>query len=400
MSQFAIEIEGLGKQYQRRERKPDGSLRGWLQQLGKQPVSKEVFWALKELNATVAKGDVVGIVGRNGSGKSTLLKLLSRISPPSAGKAILQGRVASLLEVGTGFHHELTGRENIYLNGAILGMKRQEINACYKDIAEFSGVADFIDEKVKNYSSGMYVRLAFSVAAHLRTDILLIDEVLAVGDAEFQKRSLGKMNEMVRQEERTILFVSHNLPLVRQLCNRCIGLDAGQSFSKGPTEQVLSDYEKRLQQPSSLQLNWTGSLAKSVQELNISLNGLPLQHSPVIDAQSSLVFETELIHKIQDAAKLQLSVFRDGIRLFTIQDRPAFTSLSYPARSKFSIAAGQLRPGIYQITFGGFAQNAHGPRFFAYDLASFTIRENWFDETDRMNTGWVNLNTKGEVLSS
>jgi len=187
----------------------------------------DIIWALKDVSFKVEPGEVLGIVGRNGSGKSTLLKILSRVTAPSEGYVKIKGRIASLLEVGTGFHPELTGKENVYLNGAILGMSTQEITRKFDEIVDFAEIEPFIDTPVKRYSSGMYVRLAFAVAAHLESDILLVDEVLAVGDAEFQKKCLGKMNGLASEEGRTVLFVSHNMVSVRRLCERGILLNGG-----------------------------------------------------------------------------------------------------------------------------------------------------------------------------
>jgi len=199
------------------------------------------FWALKDVSFDVQAGEVIGIIGRNGAGKSTLLKLLSRITEPTSGKAILRGRVASLLEVGTGFHPELTGRENIFLNGTILGMKRVEIARKFDEIIDFAGIDAFIDTPVKRYSSGMYVRLAFAVAAHLEPEILIVDEVLAVGDVDFQKKCMGKMGS-VAKEGRTVLLVSHNIGLMETLCNRAVLLRDGSVVSQGATQQVVADY--------------------------------------------------------------------------------------------------------------------------------------------------------------
>src|SRR5437763_1479946 len=201
----------------------------------------EEFWALRDINFSVRRGEVVGIIGRNGAGKSTLLKILSRITDPTEGRVKLKGRVASLLEVGTGFHPELTGRENIYLNGAILGMHRAEIRAKFDEIVAFAETEKFLDTPVKRYSSGMYVRLAFSVAAHLEPEILVIDEVLAVGDAEFQKKCLGKM-ESVARGGRTVLFVSHNMVAVRSLCSRSILLDQGNIIAEGEVGSTIDAY--------------------------------------------------------------------------------------------------------------------------------------------------------------
>jgi lipopolysaccharide transport system ATP-binding protein len=205
-------------------------------------VAPEIFWALTDINFSINKGERVGIIGRNGAGKSTLLKILSRITPPTSGKLTLEGRVASLLEIGTGFHPELSGRENIFLNGAILGMSRAEIRRKFDEIVVFAEVEQFLDTPVKRYSSGMYVRLAFSVAAHLEPEILIVDEVLAVGDAEFQAKCLGKMEEVSKGEGRTILFVSHNLDAVRALCTRCLLFDSGKLVQDGNVQQVISRY--------------------------------------------------------------------------------------------------------------------------------------------------------------
>jgi len=249
-----LSVEGLGKRYRLRHRADDGgyaTLRETIAGVLSAPfrggnvtraaAAADDFWALRDVNFDVAAGDVVGIIGRNGAGKSTLLKILSRITEPTAGRVTLDGRVASLLEVGTGFHPELTGRENIFLNGAILGMTRQEIRRNFDSIVAFAEVERFLDTPVKRYSSGMYVRLAFAVAAHLEPDILVIDEVLAVGDAEFQKKSLGKMRDVSRGG-RTVLFVSHNMAAVQALCSTALWLDRGKVAASGATPDVISKY--------------------------------------------------------------------------------------------------------------------------------------------------------------
>ncbi len=210
----------------------------------KETGQSEEFWALKNISFNIEKGDRVGVIGRNGAGKSTLLKLLSRITEPSTGKITIKGRVASLLEVGTGFHPELTGRENIYLNGAILGMTRSEIKSKFDEIVEFAEIEKFLDTPVKRYSSGMYVRLAFAVAAHLEPEILIIDEVLAVGDAQFQKKSLGKMDDVSKKDGRTVIFVSHNMDAVSNLFNKCIYLKKGELIMYGDTRTVIDAYLK------------------------------------------------------------------------------------------------------------------------------------------------------------
>lgn len=201
----------------------------------------DILWALKDVNFTVQKGEALGVIGRNGAGKSTLLKILARVTTPTLGHVHVKGRIASLLEVGTGFHQELTGRENIFLNGAIMGMTRTEVNRKFDEIVDFSGVEMFIDTPVKRYSSGMYVRLAFAVAAYLEPEILIVDEVLAVGDAEFQKKCLGKMGD-VAHEGRTVFFVSHNMPAIKALCNRAICLSAGEISFSGDVNTVITNY--------------------------------------------------------------------------------------------------------------------------------------------------------------
>lgn len=204
--------------------------------------NSSVVWSLRDINFEIEQGDAVGIIGRNGAGKSTLLKILSRVTAPTTGKITGNGRVASLLEVGTGFHPELTGRENIYLNGAILGMRKKEINRKFDQIVDFAGVERYIDTPVKRYSSGMYVRLAFAVAAHLESEILIVDEVLAVGDAEFQKKCLGKMGEVNKGEGRTILFVSHNMQSVSALTHSCILMEQGSLKQNGKTSEIIQSY--------------------------------------------------------------------------------------------------------------------------------------------------------------
>jgi len=204
--------------------------------------TSNIVWSLKDINFEVNQGDAIGIIGKNGAGKSTLLKLLSRVTSPTTGQIKVKGRIASLLEVGTGFHPELSGRENIYLNGAILGMRKKEITRKLDEIIDFSGVDRYIDTPVKRYSSGMYVRLAFAVAAHLESEILIVDEVLAVGDAEFQKKCLGKMGDISKGEGRTLLFVSHDLSAISTLTPKSILLNNGKLQSYGPTPNVISEY--------------------------------------------------------------------------------------------------------------------------------------------------------------
>jgi lipopolysaccharide transport system ATP-binding protein len=249
MSKPIIEVKGLSKQYRIGERSPYGSLREEIMQALARPFKRRLqpssndntIWALKDISLEVREGEVMGIIGRNGAGKSTLLKILSRITEPTEGKVELRGRVASLLEVGTGFHPELTGRENILLNGALLGMTSQEIKKKFNEIVAFAEIEKFLDTPVKRYSSGMYVRLAFAVAAHLEPEILLVDEVLAVGDIEFQRKCLGKMQQ-ITGEGRTVLFVSHNMPSIEALCHQAILLEDGQIAFGGDSAVTVAHY--------------------------------------------------------------------------------------------------------------------------------------------------------------
>ncbi|HAM71706.1 MAG TPA: ABC transporter ATP-binding protein, partial [Verrucomicrobiales bacterium] len=253
MSDVAIRLDGIGKEYRLGgSRRKSPSLRDALSELGsalvrgrKEAGPTGTFWALKDVSFEIKAGDVVGVVGHNGAGKSTLLKILSRITDPTTGFAEIRGRIGSLLEVGTGFHPELTGRENILLNGAILGMARHEIERRFDEIVDFSGVEKFIDTPVKRYSSGMYLRLAFAVAVHLESEILLVDEVLAVGDAQFQKKCLDRM-QSVSQSGRTVLLVSHNMSAIRNICTRGLILEGGRLLEYGEVNSVTDQYLSRM----------------------------------------------------------------------------------------------------------------------------------------------------------
>lgn len=243
----AIHAEGLGKKYYIRNgsapryRALRDEIMAFFREFPRRKEAMQEFWALRDIGFEIAQGDKVGIIGKNGAGKSTLLKLLSRVTEPTIGEVRIRGRVASLLEVGTGFHPELTGRENVFLNGVILGMSRNEIRKKFDEIVEFAGVSQFLDTQVKHYSSGMYMRLAFSVAAHIDPEILIVDEVLAVGDAEFQKKCLGKMQD-ISQGGRTVIFVSHSMQTVTSLCNQCILLEKGTVKRQGAPSDVILEY--------------------------------------------------------------------------------------------------------------------------------------------------------------
>lgn len=292
MNDIAIRCEGLGKQYRISERESYGALRETLTNamsgsfrrvraafnnsgVPQQQNGHNTFWALKDLSFEIKRGEVVGIIGRNGAGKSTLLKILSRITAPTAGEVEIHGRVGSLLEVGTGFHPELTGRENIYLNGAILGMKRAEISRKFDEIVAFAGIEKFIDTPVKRYSSGMYVRLAFGVAVHLEPDILVIDEVLAVGDAEFQRKCLLKMQE-IGKGGRTIIFVSHNMSAVRSICNTGFVLEQGSIASQGEINSVVDDY-------------FSGQLLTNTQQTSVQTESFSVDNVKIYSLNSSVI---------------------------------------------------------------------------------------------------------------
>ncbi len=244
----------------------------------------DIVWSLKDINFEINQGDAVGVIGKNGAGKSTLLKLLSRVTSPTTGNIKVKGRIASLLEVGTGFHPELSGRENIFLNGAILGMRKNEISRKLDEIVDFSGVERYIDTPVKRYSSGMYVRLAFAVAAHLESEILIVDEVLAVGDAEFQKKCLGKMGDISKGQGRTLIFVSHNMAAIQNLCNKSLLIENGIITDNGQTEAIVSKY---LYQEQSV------SLYEELYNLKRSNNHIPILKKIVIQPNNSKVISGE-----------------------------------------------------------------------------------------------------------
>jgi lipopolysaccharide transport system ATP-binding protein len=308
----AIEVESLSKKYRLGQYQAAyGTLRETLVHATRRLAGREhhrpeaEIWALRDVSFEVPEGQVLGVIGRNGAGKSTLLKILTRIAAPTVGRAEIRGRVGSLLEVGTGFNAELTGRENVYLNGAILGMKRREIERRFDDIVEFSGVEKFIDTPVKRYSSGMYVRLAFAVAAHLEPEILFVDEVLSVGDAEFQRRCLGRMEEL-GNEGRTVLFVSHALPAIAQLCDRAIWIDGGRMVGDGRPAEVIANYLHQTHS-SGTERVWTpetapgDDLAKIVAIRVPAHNGMP---PGVMDVRRPI------------AVQISFRVLRDGKPIF------------------------------------------------------------------------------------
>lgn len=365
-----IEVKDLSKVYQINHdpKASYGSLREDALKMVKKPfrvirkseAKREEFWALKDVNFTVNRGEVVGIIGRNGAGKSTLLKILSRITYPTSGKAILNGRVASLLEVGTGFHPELTGRENIFLNGAILGMSRKEIERKFNDIVAFSEVEKFLDTPVKYYSSGMYVRLAFAVAAHLDPEILIIDEVLSVGDAQFQKKSLGKMQETARSG-RTVIFVSHNMSSIKQLCSRALWIDKGQVRSFGPVEEVVENYLKEsVGSASRIDLSnfhsAYGNKEVSVKYIEL-VNAVGKSFSLPWDDNLNLKIKYKVGNKDLDNVSFDLGVQTlDGIPIFTNRSSDVFKNGSFlKANSEINVNVvikHRLRSGHYIFVLG------------------------------------------------
>jgi lipopolysaccharide transport system ATP-binding protein len=301
------------------------------------------FWALKDVSFSVQPGQIVGVVGRNGAGKSTLLKILSRITEPTSGHATLRGRVVSLLEVGTGFHQELTGRENIFLNGAILGMKRAEIAAKFDEIVDFAEVGKFIDTPVKRYSSGMFVRLAFAVAAHLEPEILLIDEVLAVGDAGFQKKCLGKMGEVATQHGRTVFFVSHNMGAVRSLCEEAILIESGRLTLRGKPDEVITRYlsSSAGDDGEGHDVAWAGHEGPGTEEIAlrrvrlVDREGVPLA---IVTADKPVVVE------ITYEVKQRIRGMRNTLFLITQEGEIAFGGTDHLHQRETHL------PGLYRTT--------------------------------------------------
>ncbi|MDD4690395.1 MAG: ABC transporter ATP-binding protein [Eubacteriales bacterium] len=307
-----IEVKHLSKQYQigadrtykRFTENATNIVRHPLRTIREAAQPKDIFWALKDINFEVKHGEVLGIIGRNGAGKSTLLKVLSRITRQTEGEIVVRGRIGSLLEVGTGFHPELTGRENIYFNGAILGMKKREIDDKFDEIVKFSGIEKFLDTPVKRYSSGMQVRLAFSVAAHLDPEILLVDEVLAVGDAEFQKKCMGKMGE-IAGEGRTVLFVSHNMAAVQNLCNSAFLMNNGKIIEKGDTDSIISFYLSHSHHEGIVVENGVFDLSKRVNQYN---NGKPIIKRVILLGSDDVVRSTFLTGE-----KIKIAILVEGL---------------------------------------------------------------------------------------
>jgi len=382
MTDIAIRVENLGKQYRIGKRERYQTLRDtltdtvtapfrWLRRGGSANGNgaPDHIWALKNISFEIPRGEVVGIIGRNGAGKSTLLKVLSRITEPTEGQAEIRGRVGSLLEVGTGFHPELTGRENVYLNGAILGMHKAEIARKFDEIVAFAEIEKFIDTPVKHYSTGMYMRLAFAVAAHLDTDILIVDEVLAVGDAEFQKKCLGKMGDISRGG-RTVLFVSHNLSAVQSLCGHGILLENGALRRQGPINHVIGQYTYGL-----AQRNGSGNHSHSLGP-TLQLGRLQIDPSPVTSGDPLLLTIQLVPHSTTSLKEIALLLYSEygarvavldlrqhGLRNLVIDDSPFDFQVHIP---HLPLVEGKYRLGFYIAT------SEHADDYL--DVAVLTVR--------------------------
>lgn len=384
-----ISAELLSKQYQLGSGLPSyNTLRESLMQnlarlkggsglTGASPGKSQTIWALKDVSFNIEQGQAVGVVGRNGAGKSTLLKILARITRPTSGRAYLRGRVGSLLEVGTGFHPELTGKENIYLNGAILGMRRAEIRRKFDEIIDFAEIERFLDTPVKRYSSGMYMRLAFAVAAHLDPEILLVDEVLAVGDAAFQKKCLGKMGE-VAHSGRTILFVSHNMDAIARLCERAIWLQSGRVADYGSSGQVIQAYLSSLTGPSQVQQK---NFHPALENRRLVFHSASLkQSSPGTSAHSALrcTLEYEVLEQVLGAVV--------AVRIDTLTHAPVITLTDNDLdperfikqrgryRAEIELPTQYLAPGIYRLTLS--AADMKSTRYDFHEGAlEFTITQ-------------------------
>ncbi|MBV8484819.1 MAG: ABC transporter ATP-binding protein [Verrucomicrobia bacterium] len=342
----------------------------------------ETFWALRNVSFEVKKGDVVGIIGRNGAGKSTLLKILSRITSPTEGRIRIKGRIASLLEVGTGFHPELTGRENIYLNGAILGMSQAEIKSKFDEIVAFAEVERFLDTPVKRYSSGMYVRLAFAVAAHLEPEILIVDEVLAVGDAAFQKKCLGKMQDVAGQDGRTILFVSHNLDSIMRLCSRVIWLNAGSVQEIGPAVGVIRAYSQQRNSDSrtiSLFKHHRPSWAR--QKAILQNIGCRAEDGAVWNYPFGSILDFECVVLVKSrisALHFACGIFgSSGFEIAGVQTELKVSSTYFePGQYKVRVCVPHLRlaPGNYWLNLG--LKSESGEEDFVAEAAVFEVISN------------------------
>jgi lipopolysaccharide transport system ATP-binding protein len=401
MGNLAIKAENISKQYRLGEI-GTGTLshdlnRFWSKVRGKEdPYLKigsandrsskgdsDYVWSLRDINFEIEQGEAVGIIGKNGAGKSTLLKLLSKVTKPTTGNFKVNGRIASLLEVGTGFNPEMTGRENIYLNGAILGMRRQEIRRKFDEIVDFSGVAAYIDTPVKRYSSGMYVRLAFAVAAYLESEILIVDEVLAVGDAEFQKKCLGKMGEVTNKEGRTVLFVSHNMTTINNLCKNSILLDNGMIFKQGPTSEIVPYYLSGGQSkdliPSVMFDQGENKDFQIIEAKLVSHDGALIESGVISTVQD---FYVEVDYRFNVPVRkchLTIIIKNSSGEIVLFLDRSDFYQQFFAAepgryKARVKIQNPLLNPGVYFITLG-LSDNQSNQNDHKFDVIKFSIED-------------------------
>ncbi len=380
-----IKIENVSKKYilNHKQKKQD-TLRDTLANFSKdifkgksEKNSKEIFWALKNVSFEVEQGDRIGLIGSNGAGKSTLLKILSQITAPDEGQIKIKGRMASLLEVGTGFHPELTGRENIFLNGAILGMHQHEIVKHFDAIVDFAGIERFLDTPVKRYSSGMYVRLGFAIAAHLEPEILVVDEVLAVGDADFQKKSIGKMKD-VSKSGRTLIFVSHNLTAVQGLCNKGVYLNKGEMMINGPVDMVINEYVKNVSKFQLKQAWENPEIAPGNDQIrikNIHLEPLIELNGKNMDVRTPIKIHFEYWN-MEDGMNLNLSLF-----LYSMTGECVFNIANHSEcykkgiiKSELEIPGDFLNDGSYYLSIM-IVRDAMAPVFFFEEALAFDIHD-------------------------
>lgn len=352
----------------------------------------EKVQVLKDVSFEVNKGEIVGIIGRNGAGKSTLLKILSRICSPDSGSAKIFGRSSAILEVGTGFNPELTGRENIYLNGAILGMSKKEISKVFDKIVSFSEIGKFLDTPVKRYSSGMYVRLAFAVAVHLSSEILFIDEVLAVGDVQFQKKCLKRIREL-SEGGKTILFVSHNMEAVRNLCEKVMVIKNGRIDFFGETGQAIAKFLKTEQKGDFLsQRSFTGPLTSSIVFTSLTINGKDGSKFVSVNPSQKLKFRVAGVAKDEvTEMKITFSIYKDSIRVLTMFDLAEYKAIK---KGKFAchyeLPAYLLRPGLYSIALGGHREDKID-FIWGENLLNFEINEIWSERNQSFGSGLINI---------
>ena len=422
MSDIVIKVENLSKQY-RLGKVGTGTLTQdinswWSRIRGKEdPTLKigekndrtsngesEYVWSLKDINFEVKQGDTLGIIGKNGAGKSTLLKILSKVTAPTTGKIKVKGRIASLLEVGTGFHPELSGRENIFLNGAILGMSKNEIKKKFDEIVDFSGVERYIDTPVKRYSSGMYVRLAFAVAAHLESEILIVDEVLAVGDAEFQKKCLGKMSDVSSKDGRTVLFVSHNMATINKLCKNSILLEQGTILKQGITKDVIPYYLSPTQSENMItHVKYDIDNSKPFQITEIKLtnqDGNIFNNGIITDVDDFYVDISYLFNQKIHKCHLTLIARNSMAETVFFIDRTDFHKDFFNAdigsyKTRIKIQNPLLKEGEYYLSFG-LSDNQTGVNAHKFDVIKFKIE--FLKSTRNTRDGFLYLPKEWQML--